>query len=102
MQSSQENTIYERFKKNQNITIRQYKVKDRWCIDRDSEEILIASNGPEVVGLTSSNSEVIRLYKPLISDVWLRGKQVEKIKNYKLNVVSNTSCTIFSGKSVFS
>ena len=59
-----------------NIIIREYRLADRWGIDRDGEEIFIAPAGGNVFGLRVKNEEAIKLYKILITDAWLRGKIV--------------------------
>ena len=72
--------LLEEFESLDNISIRLYEGKDRYLIDRDGEELLLA-----VIGKKDNNhlifhtrdSKHIKFYRGVVMDSWLRARKIE-------------------------
>ncbi|MHA1438607.1 MAG: hypothetical protein ACTSPD_13625 [Promethearchaeota archaeon] len=72
-----------------NIDLRLSEVKDVWGINRDSEVIIICALGynsegkiAEIAGIGTSTQEHIRIFVPVIEDIWRSAKK-QKVILYK-------------------
>ena len=66
--------LLDQFKAVSGIQIRNYPKEDRWCIERDSTEILLAHGGVEPVGLILEDLEFIALIRNFIAEPWIGSK----------------------------
>lgn len=72
--------ILEELESLDNITIRMFESEDRYVIDRDGEELLIAVVGKEAnnnLVLHTRDSKHIKLFKSLIMEAWLRSRKLD-------------------------
>ncbi len=66
--------ILNQLKKVENISIRNYVKEDRWCIERDSTEILLAHGGIDPVGIILQDSDFITLIRNFIAEPFITSK----------------------------
>jgi chromosome segregation ATPase len=66
--------ILTQLKRNGDVSIRNYIKEDRWCIERDSAEILLAHGGVEPVGILLQDADFITLIRNFISEPWITSK----------------------------
>ena len=65
-----------------NISIRLYTRENLFSLNRDYEEIVICAasksdfGGLEIAGMGSVLSEHVKLFAPLVEDVWIQGKKI--------------------------
>jgi len=65
-----------------NISIRLYTRENLFSLNRDYEEIVICAasksdfGGIEIAGMGSVLSEHVKLFAPLVEDVWIQGKKI--------------------------
>jgi len=65
-----------------NISIRLYTRENLFSLNRDYEEIVICASsksdfgGIEIAGMGSVLSEHVKLFAPLVEDVWIQGKKI--------------------------
>ena len=72
--------ILEELESLDNIAIRMFEIEDRYVIDRDGAELLIAIVGNEVnnhLVLHTRDSKHIKLLKSLIMEAWLRSRKLD-------------------------
>ncbi|NVM04419.1 MAG: hypothetical protein HWN67_19000 [Candidatus Helarchaeota archaeon] len=59
-----------------NITFRNFDKQDRWGLEHDREEIILASHSKKVLpmGMMSNDPNHIEFFSPLLSEAWVSGK----------------------------
>ncbi len=57
-----------------NIQIRNYAKEDRWCVEREGTEILLAHGGIEPAGVILEDFEFITLIRNFITEPWITSK----------------------------
>jgi hypothetical protein len=67
-----------------NITVRYFPRGSMWAVNKDFEEMIISvvsqdETGRHVAGMGSVLDEHIKLFAPVIEDVWLQSKKLEQI-----------------------
>ena len=68
--------------KHPNIQIRLYNKENLYSLNRDFEETVICAasksefGGTEIAGMGSVLSEHVKLFAPLVEDVWIQGKKI--------------------------
>lgn len=78
--SAEDSELLEEFESLDNISIRMYDAEDRYVLDRDGEELLLA-----VIGRNNNNHLVIhtkdpkhiKFYRSTIMESWLRSRKIE-------------------------
>ena len=66
--------ILNQLKKVENISIRNYVKEDRWCLERDSAEILLAPGGIEPIGIILQDVDFITLIRNFIAEPFITSK----------------------------
>jgi len=72
--------LLEEFESLDNISIRLYEQKDRFVIDRDSEELLFAiigENDQNTLVILTRDSKHQRLLRSLVMEGWLRSRKID-------------------------
>jgi len=61
-----------------NVDFRHYKNKDRYGLERDSEEICFVaqSENKDLIGISSSDSKINDLFLKLMTEAWLKGEKI--------------------------
>jgi len=71
---NQHNEILTHLKKIGDVTLRNYIKEDRWCIERDSAEILLAHGGIDPVGIILQDPNLITLVRNFITEPWITSR----------------------------
>ena len=66
--------ILNQLKKMENVSIRNYPKEDRWCLERDSAEILLATTAVEPVGIILQDIDFISLVRNFIAEPFITSK----------------------------
>ncbi|MHA1451572.1 MAG: hypothetical protein ACTSRD_01785 [Promethearchaeota archaeon] len=67
-----------------NITVRYFPRGSMWAVNKDFEEMIVSvvsqdESGRHVAGMGSVLDEHIKLFAPVIEDVWLQSKKLEQL-----------------------
>ena len=63
-----------------NISIRIYSDRDRFCAIRDGEELLLAAAGEQpdqLLVFRTTDPKQIKIFTPLIMESWVKGKKIK-------------------------
>ena len=64
--------------KNKGMLFTQYDQKDRWVLNRDGEDVIVALEKPgeEIVGFFSNETGIVSMFSSVIMDPWVKGIKI--------------------------
>lgn len=71
---NQHNAILTRLKEIGDVSVRNFIKEDRWCIERDSAEVMLAHGGIDPVGIILQDPDFITLIRNFITEPWITSR----------------------------